>query len=75
MTWRRFAALAVWTFAFLLVGWMALGVLTMGDCHPGPEGAECRDFKSAQPLHIAIGEAVIYAGLTWAIFIRRWRKR
>lgn len=54
---------------------MALGVLTMGDCHPGPEGAECRDFKSAQPLHIAIGEAVIYVGLTYALFIRRWRKR
>lgn len=67
-------ALALWTFAFLIFGMMFFGFAMMGDCYPGPEGADCVAAKNARPAQIAIVELIVYLLLTWVIFIRRRRK-
>lgn len=71
MNWRRALALALWTFAFLLLGLFFLGTTMMGSCNPAPEGDACRALKEVLPARFTVGAFVIYLMLTWLIFFRR----
>ena len=75
MRWGRLVVLVLWTSAFAGLGFVFFSLSVMGDCHPGPEGAACWAAKRSAPLRVGIGEAIVYAGLTWVIFVRRWRQR
>ncbi|MFB9050820.1 hypothetical protein ACFFV8_19125 [Sphingobium indicum] len=69
-------ALALWTFAHLVLGMFFFGFALMGDCVDGdPNWERCRAIQHALPAYLIIGEVIVYAVLTWALFIRRWRKQ
>jgi len=74
MTWARALVLALWTVVFAFFGMIVFGFMMMGDCMLGPEGEACLAGKEAAPFQIWTGELIAYLFLTWAIFIRRWRK-
>lgn len=71
MSWRRALVLALWTFAFLLLGAFFLGTTMMGSCNPGPEGADCAALKKVFPARFTVSAVTIYLTLTWLIFLRR----
>ena len=76
MNWHRFITLSLWSVGFLIVWLMAFTALMMGDCIPEPATqAACIAFKDAVPMWAMLGGPAIYALLTWAFLIRRWRKQ
>lgn len=67
-------SLALWTFAFLIAGFVVFALAALGDCPSGADGTNCRTTQNVTVNYVLVGELVAYLSLTWFLFIRRWRK-
>lgn len=73
MTAGRVMALALWTFAYLVVALLFFGFTMMGDCSSGAAGLACEERRNGVSNAVLALEGVGYIASTWLIFFRRSR--